>query len=147
MNLDIAGIPGDTGKADEDIETKILQEANRIGIDVKSSDIDKCHRKGKPIDSYNRRVIIKFTNSKARQRMYAARKEMAAGIFVQENLTPHRESLAYYARQLKREKYISKCWVAGCKVHVLLPNESKARVIMHMDAIQEIRDKGPQPIA
>jgi hypothetical protein len=57
------------------------------------------------------------------------------------------KSLAYHARQLKGEKYISKCWVADCKVHVLLPNESKARVIMHLDAIQEIRDKGPQPIA
>jgi hypothetical protein len=104
MNRDITGIPGDTGKADEDIETKVLHEANRIGIDVKSSDIDKCHRKGKPIDSYNRRVFVKFTNSKARKMLYAARKEMAAVIFVQENLTPHREKSGIPRASVERGK-------------------------------------------
>jgi hypothetical protein len=104
MNLDISGIPGDTGSSEENVESKILAEAKKRGIQL-SSDIDKCHRKGKRKDNFNRKVIVKFTNLKARQRVYNARKEMSHGIFVQENLTPLRENLSFQARQLlKRDK-------------------------------------------
>jgi hypothetical protein len=141
MNLDISGIPGDTGSSEENVESKILAEAKKRGIQLSSSDIDKCHRKGKPKDNYNRKVIVKFTNSKARQRVYNARKEMSHGIFVQENLTPLRENLSFQARQLKRDKLITKTWIAGCRVYVQVTGATKSCLIKHMDDIQEIRNK------
>ena len=137
MCLDIAGVPGDTGTFDEPVERKVLDHAATVGIELSSADIDKCHRRGKrPDDSMsNRRVIVKFTNSKARDRVFAARKQMGDGVFVRESLTPHREYLSFRARQLKREGKIEKTWVAGARVFVQLLNDQGTKIIKHIDDI------------
>ena len=138
MCLDISGIPGDNGKPDEDVERKILDQAKKVGISLDTSDIDKCHRKGKPVDNKDCKIIVKFTNSKARQRIYNARKRLGDGIFVQENLTPFREYLGYEARKLKRAGLVTKTWVAGCKVFAQVTGEKMSRQIMSMDDINAI---------
>ena len=145
MCLDISNLPGDTGNYDEPVESKILEFAKKSKIALKSSDIDKCHRKGKPKMNENRKVIIKFTNSKARDNLYKSRKGLTDGLFVQENLTPHREYLGYEARQLKRENLIDKTWIAGCRVLVQLSGESAGRVVKSMDVISAIREGKPLP--
>lgn len=145
MCLDISGIQGDTGSNTEDIESKILAEAKAKKIDICSADIDRCHRKGQPKASVNRKVIIKFTNSKARQRLYEGRKSLSSGIYVQENLTPYREFLSFEARKLKREGLATKCWVAGCKVFVQLVGENKSCQIKDMDTISNIRANYSSP--
>ena len=116
MCLDVSGITGDTGHYSENVEDKILNHAKKCKIPLQSSDIDRCHRKGRPKPHVNRKVIVKFTNSKARQRFYQARKDLGAGIFAQKNLTPLREKLSYEARQLKRSGSLDNTWIAGCKV-------------------------------
>ena len=108
-------------------------------------DIDKCHRKGKPKFNVNRKVIIKFTNSKARDNVYKARKSLTDGLFVQDNLTPYREFLGWEARKLKRETLIDKTWIAGCRVNVLLNGETSGRVVKSMDAITASREGKPFP--
>lgn len=140
MNLDLSGIPGDTGTPDENIEQKLMEYARKSNIDISSADIDKCHRKGKYTNAQNRRVIVKFTNSKARRRFYEGRKSLGRGIYVQDNLTPFRENLAYETRKLRRENLITKCWVSRCKVYVLLFGESRGLPINDMDAICAIRN-------
>ena len=108
MCLDISNLPGDSGSYDEPVENKILAFADKAKIPLKASDIDRCHRKGKPKLNVNRKIIIKFTNSKARDNVYKAMKSLPDGLFVQDNLTPYRESLGYEARKLKRENLIEK---------------------------------------
>ena len=91
-------------------------------------------------------VNIKFTNSKARQNLYSARKELGASIYVQENLTNFRESLSYEARQLVKSKKLAKTWVAGCKVHGSFPDNPAGKVIIKdMATIEAIRDGKPLP--
>jgi hypothetical protein len=141
MCLDISGIPGDSGKPDENVEKKLLDQAKKVGLALNESDIDKCHCKGKPVDNFNRKVIVKFTNSKARQRVYSARKRLGDGIFVQENLTPYCEYLGYEARKLKRAGLVTKTWVAGCKIYAQVTGKKTGRQIMNMDDINAIIDK------
>ncbi len=145
MCLDISGIPGDTGNPQENVESKLIEHARKVNIELSAGDIDKCHRKGKPRGEYNRKVIIKFANSKARQRVYEGRKRIGDGIFVTENLTRLREHLAYEARQLVRGKKLTRTWVAGCRVHVILPGETRSRVIVDLNAIDCIRQGNPLP--
>lgn len=140
MCLDVSGIQGDEGKADENVEAKLLKLVNKAGLGLKHSDIDKCHRKGKPADNYNRKIIVKFTNSKARDRVYNARKNLGDGLFIQENLTPYREYLGYEARQLKRDDIITKTWVAGCKIYVQVKGETKGKQLKHIDDINLIKE-------
>lgn len=145
MCLDISNIPGDTGNPNEDVETIILEHANRCNIALKPEDIDKCHRKGKYKGSGNRKVIVRFTNSKARQRVYEGRRTIGDGIFVQENLTRRRDQLAYEARQLVRTKSLMKTWVGGCRIFALIMHSGKElKIQIHdMDDIASIRQGHP----
>ncbi|KAH3846977.1 hypothetical protein DPMN_089287 [Dreissena polymorpha] len=101
-----------------------------------NADIDRCHRVGSKKDGKQRKVIVKFTNSSARQRLYEARRNLKDGVFIKENLTKFREELAYEARQLVRNKLLTKSWVAGCKVYGLLPDHSGNGVKEHTDTLQ-----------
>ena len=71
----------------------------------------------------NRKVIIKFTNSKARRNQYSARKQLGALIYVQENLTNFRESLSYEARQLVKTKKLAKTWVSLLQSTWFIPRQ------------------------
>ena len=143
MCLDISGIKGDTKHSSEDVEAKVIDIAQKIGLDLSPRDIDRCHRLGKPRHGKDRKSIVKFTNSKARERVYRARKTLGEGIYVQDNLTIFREKLSYEARELVRAKTLSKTWVAGCKVYGLLPSQAQSFVIKDMDIIQRIKDGLP----
>lgn len=148
MCLNVSGIRGDTGDFNENIERKILDHASSKGLQLTSGDIDKCHRLGsKTANITNRKVIVKFTNSKARDRVYSARKTLGNGIFVQENLTRYRERLSFEARQLVRSKKLTKTWVAGCRVYGTIPgidtNTDKKVLIKDMDIVECIREGRP----
>ena len=150
MCLDISGISGDKGDFSENVEEKVLNLFSKTKLSdgtqlpITGSDIDRCHRKGKYKGS-NRKVIIKFTNSKARQSLYSARKQLGKTIFVQENITNFREGISYEARKLVRSNKLSKTWVAGCKVYGSLPGDSQKIIIRDMACIEAIRDDLPLP--
>ena len=150
MCLDISGIEGDKGDFTENVETKVLnlfakcKLSDGSHLPITGSDIDRCHRKGK-FKGHNRKVIIKFTNSKARQSLYIARKQLSSSIYVQENITNFRESLSYEARQLVKANKLGKTWVAGCKIHGSYPGETGKFIIKDMATIEAIRDGKPLP--
>jgi len=136
---DIAGIPGDTGDPNENLERKVLDYAKTINLDLQPRDIDKIHRRGKWRTDVMmfRRVIIKFTNSKARDRLFSMRRQMGDGIFVRESLTPYRETLA---RKLKREGKVVNTWVMGGKIWAIMNNTNHNKVeIRDAAAIESVR--------
>lgn len=91
-------------------------------------------------------MIVKFTNSKARQRFYKARKDLGAGIFAKENLTALRKKLIYEARQLKRSGSLNNTWVAGCNVKAKLAgHDGKVTTIRDIIDIQCLKDGNPLP--
>lgn len=139
MCLNVTNIPGDTDDYTEQLESKIMSVSDKLNLGLSPHDIDKCHRLGKRKGESNRKVIIKFTNSRARDKLYRARKSIGDGIFVQENLTRFREQLAFEARQLVRSKKISRTWVAGCSVYASTENRDKIH-IKDMTIIECLRD-------
>ncbi|KAH3689744.1 hypothetical protein DPMN_192181 [Dreissena polymorpha] len=148
MCLNITNIPGDTGDPQTDrVEEKVLQIAATNVIKLIKAVIDRCHRVGRKKDGKQRKVIVKFTNSSARPRLYEARRNLKDGVFIQENATKFREELAYEARQLVRNKLLTKSWVAGCKVYGLLPDHSgngeKRILIRDRATVISIRDGKP----
>ncbi|KAH3827707.1 hypothetical protein DPMN_129648 [Dreissena polymorpha] len=94
----------------------------------------------------NRRDIVKFTNSKARQRIFNVRKSFGKGLFVQDSLTPFRSQPSFETRALKRDHKLTSTWVAGGNIYglmVLNGHERKVQ-IKDLDAIDAIR-KGVEP--
>ena len=48
-NIEVSGIPDSVG--DNDLEGKVISVFANVGIDVKSNDIEACHRIGKSRNS------------------------------------------------------------------------------------------------
>ena len=57
-NIEVSGIPDSVG--DNDLEEKVISVFANVGIDVKSNDIEACHRIGKSRNS-SKKTIVRFT--------------------------------------------------------------------------------------
>ncbi len=93
----------------ENTDGKLLFMASKHKIAVSKSDIDKSHRVTKFKMNENCPVIVKFTNSSARQRVLEAKKSLGDGIYVQEGpdtISP--KSGIPRARQLVKAKTLEK---------------------------------------
>jgi hypothetical protein len=94
-------------------------------LSLKNADINKS-------TGVNRFVIVKFTNSRWRKRVYNNCKSIGSGIFVHENLTRFREALAHKTRKLVHSKYLAKR-IAGWENYCLpLQVESTPNAYIHI---------------
>ena len=141
---DVSGIKGDSGSPSEKVEEKFLKLIENAKIDgepinITPSDIDRIHRKGKYEPHKNRKVIVKFTNSKARQSLFQVKKQLGHGIFVQDNITITREIISYEARQLVRNKQLLKTWVAGGNVYGIKDGSTTKIHITDLSVIKSLK--------
>lgn len=133
--LRINGVLGDTGDHRENTDDKLLLMAREANIPLHQSDIDKSHRLGKPRDGFNRTVIVKFSNSKARDRVLAAKKSVN-NIYINEDLSRYRQNLAFDARKLVREKKIEQTWVGrGGVIFAKFPGGERFQISSKRDMI------------
>lgn len=108
----------------ENTDEIVLTIADRWNINISPDDIDRSHRVGsqKPTASReqpsrqirSREIIVKFRNYQARLAFLKGRsvlREKREKMFIIEDLTQSRRSLAYECRQLKRDRKIQKTWV------------------------------------
>lgn len=137
--------------ANENVNQVVLELANRVGADINQSDIVAAHRLGSDgrrdsEESSNtagartrnvanrqtcRDIIVKFGNYDARYRLLKGRaklREERAKIFINEELTRTRRSLAYESRQLKKNNLIKKTWVYKGNVYIVDKSDQKSCV-------------------
>ena len=137
--------------ANENVNQAVLELANRVGADIKETDIVAAHRLGgdgqrDTQESSNtagaaarnvanrqkcRDIIVKFLNYDARYRLLKGRtklREEHAKIFINEELTRTRRSLAYESRQLKKNNLIKKTWVYKGNVYIVDKSDQKSCV-------------------
>lgn len=147
--LRIAGIAEEQG---EDVRKIVMDLANRVEADIRPDDIDRAHRVGKPrIMGQNggsqgntnaarvqrgREIIVKFQSHTARLNFLRGRaklRDARAKIFITEDLTKLRNSLAFECRQLKRDKQINKTWIYGGNVYINDLNNTKLSITSQSD--------------
>lgn len=99
---------------------------NTMKVSLTAGDISVAHRlRKKPSDSTPARVIVRFTNRKARNAVFAARRQLKSysgvnghKIYVNEDLTHETADLFRQARQLVKQKSIFGCWTSGGVIYV-----------------------------
>ena len=122
-------------------ETAVLDFVNnKLNVPLTPSDISFVHRlKSKPREQTPPNVIIRFTNRKARNAVFAARRQLrvtltessssssgnAQRIYINEDLTKNNADLYRRVRQLVKQKRLSRCWTAGGAVFVKKSAESQ----------------------
>ena len=86
----------------------------KLDILIEPSDISACHRLGSKtkVRSKPRQIIVKFVNRKKKEELLRAARSKAkqtptlAGIFINEDLTDMRSTMAYLARKCERVKNV-----------------------------------------
>lgn len=127
--------------ANEDVNALVLGLANHVEADINLSDIVAAHRLGEensevdtdaarnvPNRKRCRDIIVKFSNFDARYKLLKGRaklREEKSKVFINEELTRTRRSLAYECRQLKKKDLIKKTWVYKGNVYILDKSDLK----------------------
>ena len=145
-NLEISGIPEDIRM--DKLEEKAIEILGKVNVKVESRDIEGCHRLGKlKKNNTPRKTIIRFVNRKNCLQALINRRmlrtlntaDMGLGnvkLYLNENLTPENNRLAYFCRKLKKDKKISKTFTRNGVVFLTksdddeplkVPNESFLR--------------------
>ena len=119
----------DLGK---DTDAKIIHFVNEkmhMHPPLKNEDIERSHRLGPKLDRYSnkrlRPIIVRFLTERTRDVVYKARFRLKdfnvtqpreEKIFINEDLTSIRASLAAKARLIRKDQKIADTWTTGGKV-------------------------------
>jgi hypothetical protein len=124
------------------VEQSVLKLFNeQLGVPVTSSDISVAHRlkKRSRTDTRPPVTIVKFANRKAREAVYAARRQLKRdnnepvttaappAIFINEDLNRSTADLFHQARQLVRQKVIHSTWTSSCSVYIRVTGDPTCR--------------------
>jgi len=117
----------------------------QLGVPITSSDISVAHRIPRKRDNMNGSrpkpagpplTIVKFTNRKAREAVYAARRRLRTTsddgphIFINEDLCKSTADLFRRARQLVRQRVLHSAWTSSCTVCVKETGDSRPKKIL-----------------
>ena len=122
-------------------EEAVLKLCNNVlGIDVSKHDISVAHRivrRGRDTTTETRPstpapLIVRFTNRRTRNAVFAARKSLASkmpGVYINEHLLPTRAALLKEARQLVKNKKLEGAWSSNGCVYVKIANLPNSRPV------------------
>ena len=107
----VSGIAEKRGEdTDEIIQTFA---AEKLGIELEDTDIDRSHRLGKKQVGKPRLIIVKFVRYNMRRKVMKERRKLKGqGMGIQELLTPFTEHLMGKAKELSRKTpWLKKVWL------------------------------------
>ena len=121
-NLRFQGIPDSDGEDTDSLIITLINEQINVEPRVQNTDIERSHRVGPKLDKQGRRrvrpIIVRFAKERTRDVVYRARfrlkdvnaKRPLEKIFINEDLTSTRASLAAEARSIKKAGKIQDTW-------------------------------------
>uniref|UniRef100_A0A7M5X4H9 Uncharacterized protein n=1 Tax=Clytia hemisphaerica TaxID=252671 RepID=A0A7M5X4H9_9CNID len=151
-NVEICGIPDDVEISN--LESKVIDVAERIGVIIDKKDIEACHRLKKGKKDKCARSIVRFINRKKCDELHQNKKKLGskvaseklkkAGlkgkIFINCNLAPYSKFLWSTCQKLYEERLIDRFWVYNGTVFISI-NENNMDVhtkIEHLNTLEKI---------
>ena len=114
------------------VERSVLKLFNeQLGVAISSNDISVAHRlKTRNQIAGPPTTIVRFTNRKAKEAVYAARRNLRNAptrVYINEDLSKATADLFRQARQLVRVKSIHSAWTSSCAVYIKESGELNCR--------------------
>ena len=145
-NLEISGIPDSFDQTN--LEDKVVEIFDKIGVALSNDEIEACHRIGKSKNN-SKTTIVRLVNRKKCKSALFNRKKLRtidtssinlpnAEIYINENLTPTNQALAFYGRKLKRENLIFNCYTLDGVVQIKRTQHEKPKKILHFSILKEM---------
>ena len=151
-NIEICGIPDDIN--DKDLEKKVLEIADIIGIKVESDDVEACHRlKAKKKEKGPKKTIVRFVNRKFCDRFHRNKKKLhdrnntsvqdklreigfRDKIYVNCNLCPYNKFLWGKCKKLYDERLIARFWVFNGSLYVAVDENDHGLKVDHLNTLK-----------
>ena len=136
MRIKIAGIQETD---EENLEKTVMKYAkNTLGVKLKSTDIEQIYRVGKKKVNKKRDIAVQFSTKKVRDSVFENRKKDTTvdaknRIYVNDDLTIHRQKLLFDVRQLVKRKKLKGAWTQNGNVMILKHEGGPIPVMSHDD--------------
>ena len=104
----VFGINESPDESSSELIKQIAQE--KLNVSLRDSDIDRCHRVGKPHgkDARPRALLVKLTSYQNKLALMKARRKLkSSGIVITEDLTQQNQSLLKETQKLQK---VERCW-------------------------------------
>ena len=127
-------ITGIAEQIDEDLKEVVIRLGKDLKVDICKTDINACERRGKPRPGRKREIVVEFASMSVFQDLFMKRgrlrkMEHRDGVYINEDLTPHRREVFYHARQYARAKLIKWAFSEDGNVFVI-DNSGKKHMII-----------------
>ncbi len=119
-DVQIVGIPelpeDLNGSEDDEMQLIVKLADEKMGITLKTSNIEKIHRLGKRRTEKDRDLVVRFKSNTMRNKFYKKRKQTSnnldqrKNVYINDCLTEYRRNLFYSARQLVKRKIVFAAW-------------------------------------
>ena len=147
--LVVSGIEEKTGEdTDEEIKTFAAQ---KLGIELNDTDIDRSHRLGRKQAGKPRPIIVKFVRYNMRRKVMKERRKLKGQkMGIQELLTPFTEHLMGKAKELsKKAPWLKKVWTwdgrVVCLVQLSELHPEQKITVRNNEDLNKIWLKGNKP--
>ena len=129
--------------AGEDTDRMVLDIIHNVLkiSSITESDISISHRVGNR-ERGPRPILVKFVRYRMKEKVMKEKKNLPDGIHINEDLSPYISSLAYEARQLKRQGAVAETWVYDGRIYVKPTARDRGMVVSSID---ELMDIVPEP--
>ena len=147
-NIEIFGIPDNISQ--NELETKIIELLNSIGVDVDSYEIASCHRLRKERYSKSSNVIVRFINRKnafdSIKNSYKLKKliyrdQFNSNLFIRENLCPHYKSVFRKCYALFMNNKINDVYTKKGKLFIQINENDRSSFVSSLDSLEQIKIK------
>ena len=143
-NLRIQGLP-ETANITDGMVLQLINETMNMTPPIVINDIERSHYLGPATDNdgkpRKRAIIVRFKSERIRDQVFRARTTLKTHnndhregrIFINEDLTARRASLAYVTRQLKKSGKINDSWTHDGKILIKDLNNKIVQIISESD--------------
>ena len=140
-NVVFSGIPENV--PDNNLESTVISVLPDIDVQVEPRNIEASCRIGKPT-SKAQKTIVRFVNRKNCEKILANKKKLlklnnekhnfhvGTNIFVNENLTPMNDTIAYNCRKLNRIDLIQACYTRNGIIYIKENETSRLIKVFHL---------------
>ena len=134
--LEVSGIPDNVKQ--NDLEDKVLTIFKKVGCDIKSDNIEACHRVGR-----QNNVIIKFSKRKDCQQVFSVKKDLSkldmkevdlpegTQIYINQSLCPYYKSLWSKSKKLRSLGKIHSFFISNSAIKLKIHENSEPIAITH----------------
>ena len=132
-------------ETEDDSKAILKLSKDKLGIKLKSADIEEVTRLGKKQKSGQpRNTVVKFTNECTRNKVYDKRRKLMtssdpkSNIYINDRLTNHRQHVLYAARRLVKSHKLFAAWSQTGNVLVRKTENSKITQVHSHDDLRNL---------